>query len=103
MEADMDENRHVHVTGLIEVRDVVKWRLYKERVPRTIAAWGGEVVLRGERGDCLDGASPFTEMVLIRFPDISAARGWHASPDYQALVPLRREAADVTLAVITTP
>ena len=100
----MDESEeHVHVTGLIEVRDMAKWRMYKERVPDTIAAWGGEVVLRAAIGKCLDGLPPFREIVLIRFPDIASAEGWHASPEYQALVPLRREAADVTLAVLTTP
>jgi uncharacterized protein (DUF1330 family) len=34
---------------------------------------------------------------VIRFPDRSALRGWFDSPAYQALIPLREQAADVVL------
>jgi len=35
--------------------------------------------------------------VVIRFPSLEEADGWHRSPAYQALVPLRQSAADVVL------
>jgi len=35
--------------------------------------------------------------VVIRFPSLADAQGWHASAAYQALIPLRQEAADVIL------
>jgi len=34
---------------------------------------------------------------VIEFPDQQAVAGWHASAAYQALVPLRQQAADVVL------
>jgi uncharacterized protein (DUF1330 family) len=37
--------------------------------------------------------------VLIRFPDVAAAQGWHASEVYQALIPLRTRAADLALLI----
>ena len=35
--------------------------------------------------------------MVIRFPDPASLRGWFESPAYQALIPLREAAADVTL------
>lgn len=90
----------VHIVGHITVRDRLKWQTYKQLVPSTVMSWGGEVVLRGRVSESLDGFPPCTEIVLIRFPDIGSAKGWHASPEYKAIVPLRREAAEVTLAVL---
>jgi uncharacterized protein (DUF1330 family) len=34
---------------------------------------------------------------VIRFPSIEASRSWFHSPAYQALVPLRQQAAEVVL------
>ena len=38
----------------------------------------------------------------IRFPSQEAADGWHSSPSYQALIPLRQQAADVVLLTYET-
>jgi uncharacterized protein (DUF1330 family) len=35
--------------------------------------------------------------VVIRFPSVAQADGWHGSAAYQALVPLRQSAAEVVL------
>lgn len=86
-----------HVIGHITVKDPAKWQRYRERVPATLAAWGGEVLLRGRRVAVLAGGHAHTDMVVIRFPDASAASRWYQSPDYQALVPLREEAAEMVL------
>ncbi|HEY5763225.1 MAG TPA: DUF1330 domain-containing protein, partial [Rhodocyclaceae bacterium] len=39
----------------------------------------------------------FDDVVVIRFADQESLNGWFASPAYQALIPLRLEAADVSL------
>ena len=43
------------------------------------------------------GDSPHADIVVIRFPSAAAASGWFASPAYQALIPLREQAAEVLL------
>jgi uncharacterized protein (DUF1330 family) len=45
------------------------------------------------------GEEPHPDIVVIRFPSLDAASGWHASAAYQSLVPLRLQAADVVLAM----
>jgi uncharacterized protein (DUF1330 family) len=85
------------VIGHITVKDSDKWVEYRGKVPATLAPWGGEVVFRGTLSAVLSGESPHTDVVVVRFADAKAALGWYGSPAYQALIPLREEAADVVL------
>jgi len=45
----------------------------------------------------LSGAHQYSDTVAIRFPDANAIVGWYGSPAYQALIPLREQAAEVVL------
>jgi uncharacterized protein (DUF1330 family) len=86
-----------YVVGHITVKDPQKWKRYRERVPETLTAWGGEVVLRGHRIAVLSGEHAHNDTVVIRFPHAEAVSGWYSSAEYQALIPLREEAAQMVL------
>jgi len=86
-----------YVIGDITIKDAEKWIEYCSKVPATLAQWGGEVVFRGRRVAVLCGEHRHTDAVVIRFPDTKAASGWYGSPAYQALIPLRQQAADIVL------
>ena len=86
-----------YLVGHITVKNPEKWAEYRSQVPGTLAPWGAELVFRGNRAAVLAGESPHADIVVIRFPDISAVNGWHASPAYQALIPLREQAAEMVL------
>lgn len=86
-----------YVVGHITVKDPEKWARYREQVPATLAPWNAELVFRGKRAAVWSGEHAHDDIVVIRFPDQEAARGWFFSPAYQALVPLREQAADVVL------
>jgi uncharacterized protein (DUF1330 family) len=86
-----------YVIGHITVKDPEKWAEYRSRVPATLAPWGGEVVLRGRRVAVLSGEHPHTDTVVIQFPDAGAIDAWYRSPAYQALIPLRSQAAEMVL------
>ncbi len=87
----------VYVIGHITVKDAAKWAEYRQRVPPTLEPWGAKVVFRGRRVAVFSGEHDHTDTVVIQFPDQESARGWHDSAAYQALVPLRNEAADLIL------
>lgn len=87
------------VIGHITVRDADKWAQYRAQVPATLAPWGAELLFRGQRAAVLSGEHAHTDTVVIRFPDLAAVDAWYASPAYQALIPLRRQAADLDLVV----
>lgn len=86
-----------YVIGHITVKDNDKWAEYRNQVPATLAPWGAELVLRGDTPTLLAGQHAHTDTVVIRFPDAESVDGWYHSPAYQALIPLRSEAAELDL------
>ena len=86
-----------YVVGHITVKDADKWQQYQARVPATLAPWGAELVFRGQKAAVFAGAMPHTDIVVIRFADAQAVETWFHSDAYQALLPLRAQAADVVL------
>ncbi|MCG2577449.1 DUF1330 domain-containing protein [Dechloromonas sp. XY25] len=86
-----------YVIGHITVKDATKWAEYRARVPATLAPWQAELVFRGERLAVLGGEHRHSDTVVIRFPNEAAVDGWYNSGAYQALIPLRMEAADLDL------
>ena len=86
-----------YVIGHITVKNPETWTEYRTRVPATLAPWGGEVILRGRRIAVLSGVHPYTDTVVIRFPDAEAIAMWYSSPEYQTLIPTREQAAEMVL------
>jgi len=85
------------VVGQMTVKQPEKWAQYRSQVLATLLPFGGELVFRGEQVQSFSGVNPHPDIVVIRFSSLADARGWHASAAYQALIPLRQEAADVVL------
>lgn len=88
---------HAYVVGHITVKDADRWAEYRSKVPATLAPWGGEVVVRGKQAAALAGSNPHPDLVVIRFPSAEAVNAWFASPAYQALIPVREQAAEMVL------
>ena len=89
------------VIGHISVKDEEKWAQYRAQVPATLAPWGAELLFRGQLAGVLAGQHRHTDTVVIRFPDRAAVDGWYQSAAYQALIPLRQQAADLDLLTFT--
>lgn len=88
---------NAYLIGHITVKDAEKWAAYRGGVPATLTPWGAELVFRGQGATVLAGEHAHADVVVIRFPDRKAIDDWHSSAAYQALVPLRQQAADVVL------
>lgn len=88
---------HAYVVGQMTVKNPEKWAQYRGQVLATLTPWHGELVFRGQQVQALAGACPHPDIVVIRFPTLADASAWHNSPGYQALIPLRQEAAEVVL------
>lgn len=86
-----------YIIGHITVKDEKKWAEYRNRVPATLEPWGAELVFRGKLFTILSGNHGHTDTVVIRFPDLQSLNDWHSSTQYQSLIPLRQEAAEVEL------
>ena len=94
---------YAFIVGHLSVKDAEKWARYRASVPATLQPWGGELMFRGRKAEVLLGEHPHTDTVAIRFPDLAALKGWHDSPAYQALVPLRTEATEGVLIAYEGP
>lgn len=88
---------HAYLVGSITVKAPDKWAEYTRQVPDTLRPWGAELVFRGKQAAVFAGENPHADIVVIRFPDAAAVQKWFSSPAYQALIPLREQAADVVL------
>ena len=77
-----------------QVHDLEKLRKYQAGARPTLAEAGAEMVVFDPKTETVEGESPGTSTVILRFPDLDAAKAWYNSPGYQAVLPLRLEAAD---------
>ena len=73
---------------------------YIERIQDTMDPFGGRFIVHGPPTvDVREGEWPGT-VVIIEFPDTSAATAWYESPAYQAILPLRTEHIDGTAIIV---
>jgi len=86
-----------YIVGHIRVKDAEKWMQYKSQVPATLQEWNAELMFRARKVGTFSGQLDYDDMVVIRFPDQQNVNGWFHSDEYQALIPLRTEAADMLL------
>ncbi len=89
--------KNAYVVGHITVKNEEKWNEYRNKVPATLEPWGAELVLRGKLNSVLSGNHSHTDTVVIRFPNIKLLDSWYLSKEYQSLIPLRQEAAELEL------
>ena len=78
----------------------------KEYLPKTaalIAKHGGKPLIGGNstpRILPLEGAQPPLAVVILEFPSLEQAQGWHDDPDYAPLKQLRQANVDMEVFVI---
>lgn len=90
----------VKIIGLIRLKDLVAFETYRSQVGATVEKYQGTVVARGVAGKTYSNELPcgdFTAFVELQFPSATEADRWAASAEYQALLPVRSEAMDLTL------
>ena len=89
--------KNAYVIGHVTVKDSEKWTEYRNKVPATLEPWNAELVFRGSLSSVLSGDHKHSDTVVIRFPNTQAIEDWHSSAQYQLLIPLRKEAAEIDL------
>lgn len=89
---------------IVHVRPKVAEKLaeYSIAAGPTVAAFGGEFINRGKLAEVLAGNDTPHSLGIIRFPDLETAKNWYASSEYQAIIPLREEAAEMSFNIYET-
>lgn len=72
---------------------------YLAQIDDTLAPYGGVFLVHGGPAEPLEGK--WTGLpIMIRFPDRDAAYAWYRSPEYQAILPLRRNHSRSVAAIV---
>ena len=90
----------VKVLGLIALKDAAAFDEYRSQVGATVALHGGRILARGRKLATFWnelGAEEFQAVVELEFEGQAQARAWAQSPEYAALLPVRRRAMKLTL------
>ena len=74
---------------------------YKRKAKPLVEQFGGEYLARGGNLTLKETElwSP-TRVVLVRFPDAASANRFYDSPEYQAILPVSRQAARRTMIML---
>lgn len=82
------------------VKDQDAFRQYAQGVPATLAPHGGRFIVRPGKIDGLKGDAPKGPFAIVAFDSADQAKKWAASPEYNALVPLRDKGADARIFIV---
>lgn len=86
-----------YLIGHMTIKDPIKWEKYVEGVRVSLEPFEAKIIFRGRRATIFAGEHPYDHTVVAEFPDQSAIQQWYNSENYQKLIPIRREAAEVVI------
>lgn len=78
------------------LRNPARMAEYSAAAMPIVAAFGGVFIHRAKYVETLGGSPAPHGLGILRFPSVEVARAWFDSPEYQAIVPLREEGAEMT-------
>ena len=79
----------------ITVTNPEDFQAYLAKSRNLAARYNAELLFRGKFSSVLNGDAKDHQMVVIaRFPDAASIDAWHASPEYQELIPLREKGSE---------
>jgi uncharacterized protein (DUF1330 family) len=86
----------------VDVTDQQEFAKYVEEVPATIAAYGGQYVVKGGNAELTEGqAREGTIVVLLEFPSRERLMEWYTSEDYKPLKQQRERSAKTRIWIMT--
>ena len=78
-----------YLVAELEITNAGGYQAYREKVPATIAAYGGRYVVRAGDATLLEGTGGPGRLVVLEFDSPERALAWYNSPEYQAILPHR--------------
>jgi uncharacterized protein (DUF1330 family) len=84
----------------LEVTDPARYAEYRQRVPATLAAYGGRFLVRGGEHEVVEGSWRPRRLVVLEFPSLAQARRWYDSEEYREPKAMRLTASDANLVFV---
>jgi uncharacterized protein (DUF1330 family) len=67
----------------MKISDPERYKAYMAAAPATIAAAGGEYLVRGGRSESLEGAWNPVRVAILKFPSYDQAKAWYDGEGYR--------------------
>src|SRR4051812_796445 len=91
---------NAYVICYVDISDQAKYDDYRVLAGPAVAEHGGEYVARGGQTAVLEGDLDPQRVVVIKFPDVDAAKAWYNSPQYTAARKAREGASKGSFIVV---
>ena len=88
-----------YVVAEVEVSNPEMFKQYSDKVPGTVAQYGGRYVIRGGKNMSIEGDAP-KRFVVLQFDSVEKAKAWEDSPEYDAIKPIRHSSAKSRVFII---
>ncbi len=89
-----------YIIADVQVTDPQQYEEYKRWSSQAMQEHGAEVLVRGGAVTVLEGDWQPTRVVVLRFPDVAAARAFHDSATYRRARQAREHAAIMRMIVV---
>ncbi|MDD3088698.1 MAG: DUF1330 domain-containing protein [Candidatus Omnitrophica bacterium] len=87
---------------IVEAKKVIdksKYTEYIQKVPETIARFGGKYLVRGGKVSVASGDWDPERLIIVEFGSMDKFRAWWDSSEYRLVAPLREASAIVNAVV----
>lgn len=92
-----------YAVALVKVKNPEKMQEYAKLAGPSIAKYDGEVATKGQVAGLLTGEADLNSVAVIKFDSVERINEWYGSDEYQAAIPIRDEACDMTLLKLQVP
>lgn len=89
-----------YIIADVDVTDPLQYEQYKVLSSKAIAAHGAEICIRGGAVEVLEGGWSPSRIVLLKFPDMAAARAFYDSAEYHLAKQARAGAATMRMIAV---
>lgn len=87
----------------VSIKNGEKFQEYAAKAKATFDDFNGEVIARGKHEGNFAGTSAHQAVGIVKFPSTEDMENWFNSDAYQAIIPLRNEAADMIITKYSVP
>ncbi len=103
-QASSEQDESAYVVFNVTITNPEKFQEYISQAPATMTPFGGVPLTRGRFAGVVSGDHPTHQIgAIATFPDVQSVDDWYNSDDYQALIPLRDEGANVVIVKYAIP
>ena len=80
-----------YVIAQINLKNKEGYKEYAEKVPKSVASFGGKYLVRAGEFKHLEGKWDYSRNVVIKFPTYEKALEWYNSDEYKPVKDIRLE------------